>query len=574
VLKHRTWLRVERLEDRVVPLAGFGPSQIRHAYGFDQIAFNGGAVQGTGSGQTIAIVAAYDQPNIAGDLAAFDATFGLPAPPSFTKVNQNGGAAYPAADTGWGLEISLDVEWAHAIAPGAKILLVEANSANWSDLLAAVNLARNQPGVSVVSMSWNSTEWSGAPSYDNYFTTPAGHNGVTFVSSSGDSGSSGGPESPAVSPNVLAVGGTQLMLDGAGNYSGETAWSGSGGGISVYEAQPAYQRGVVTQTTTRRAAPDVAYDASSATPFAVYDSFSYGGWLQVYGTSAGAPQWAALVAIADQGRVLAGKGTLDGATQTLPILYQLPGGDFHDITTGNSGAYAAGAGYDLVTGRGAPIANRVVAGLVGPDVNSPFVVNLYKELLGRTAAAAEVAGWDAALATGLSRDQIMQAFLNSTEYLSNVVRGDYARYLGRSAGSVEIAGWVAALQYGMSQEQAAAAFLQSPEYFQDHGGTFNGWLSAVYKSVLNRAADSGGVAGWAAVRSAGISLNQIALGILTSTESNYRFVASEYQAILQRPADAGGLNAFASGLGQGLSWENVIAALYGSAEFIQKNAGV
>jgi hypothetical protein len=233
-----------------------------------------------------------------------------------------------------------------------------------------VDYARNLPGVSVVSMSWGGGEWSSEGSYNNSFTTPSGHIGVTFVASTGDSGSSGNPEFPSVSPNVLAVGGTQLSTDGAGNYLGETGWSGSTGGISTSESQPGYQHGVVTQTTTQRAVPDVAYNGSSGSPYAVYDTSSYGGWIQVYGTSAGAPQWAALVAIADQGRALAGEGTLDGGTQTLPAIYQLPSSDFHDITSGSNGAYSAGPGYDLVTGRGSPLANRVVAGLVSAGKSS------------------------------------------------------------------------------------------------------------------------------------------------------------------------------------------------------------
>ena len=388
----RSALSLERLEDRTTPSvmspnviavsvggvrpasgtglpAGFSPSQVRQAYGFNQIAFENGAVRGDGGGQTIAIVDAYSQPNIAGDLAAFDATFGLPAPPAFTVVNQAGGAGLPAANADWGLEISLDVEWAHAVAPGASILLVEANSANGSDLLAGENFARNQPGVSVVSMSWAGGEFAGESTYDSYFTTPAGHTGVTFVAASGDTGSAGAPDWPSVSPNVVAVGGTQLSLSSSGGYLGETAWSGSSGGLSADEVQPAYQKGVVTQSATQRAVPDVSYNASTASPFAVYDT-GYGGWLTVGGTSAGAPQWAALVAIADQGRAAAGEGTLDGGSQTLPLLYQLPAGDFHDVVSGGNGAYSAGAGYDLVTGRGSPIANLVVAGLVGSSAST------------------------------------------------------------------------------------------------------------------------------------------------------------------------------------------------------------
>ncbi|HTU16895.1 MAG TPA: hypothetical protein VMG10_02435, partial [Gemmataceae bacterium] len=342
--------------------AGFSPQQISQAYGFNQISFDNGAIKGNGSGQTIAIIDAYNQPDIAGDLQTFDSQYGLQAPPSFTVVNENGGSSLPVANQSWGLEISLDVEWAHAMAPGANILLVEANSDSYADLMTAVNYARNQPGVSVVSMSWGSSEWSGESSYNSYFTTPAGHQGVTFVASSGDNGT---VEYPSTSPNVLAVGGTQLTTDTSGDYLSEVAWSGSGGGISTEELEPSYQQGVATQTGGYRGVPDVAYNASSNSPYAVYDTTGYDGWIEVYGTSAGAPQWAALVAIADQGRALDGEDTLDGGSQTLPAIYQLPQSDFHDITSGSNGTYSAGPGYDLVTGRGSPIANLVVAGLVG-----------------------------------------------------------------------------------------------------------------------------------------------------------------------------------------------------------------
>jgi len=223
---------------------GYTPAQISHAYGFDQIPL-------TGASQTIAIVDAYDDPTITADLHAFDQQLGL-SDPVLTKVNQSGGTSYPARDSGWGVEISLDVEWAHAIAPGANILLVEANSNFYSDLLAAVDYARNQPGVSVVSMSWGGSEFSGETSYDSHFTTPSGHAGVTFVASSGDSGTI---SDPAVSPHVVAVGGTTLTIGAGKSYVGETAWSGSGGGISAYEPRPGYQVGM--STSGWRTNPDV-----------------------------------------------------------------------------------------------------------------------------------------------------------------------------------------------------------------------------------------------------------------------------------------------------------------------------
>jgi subtilase family serine protease len=347
---------------------GFSPQQISQAYGFNQITFSNGTIKGDGSGQTIAIVDAYNQPNIASDLATFDSMYGIAAPPSFKVVNENGGSSLPTSDSTWGLEESLDVEWAHAMAPGANILLVEASSSGYGDQMAAVNYARNQPGVSVVSMSWGGSEWSGETSYDSYFTTPQGHNGVTFVASTGDNGSSGAPNYGSVSPNVVAVGGTQLSTDANGNYLGETGWNGSGGGISAYEKRPSYQpstyiNGTTTATSTMRMVPDVAYNGSGGSPYAIYDTSGWGGWLTVYGTSAGAPQWASMVAIADQGRALNGLGTLDGPTQTLPSLYKLSS-DFHDIISGSNGAYSAGTGYDLVTGLGSPIANYLVPDLI------------------------------------------------------------------------------------------------------------------------------------------------------------------------------------------------------------------
>jgi hypothetical protein len=342
---------------------GYTPSQIRHAYGFDQITFANGTIAGDGSGQTIAIVNAYDHPNIVSDLHNFDATFGLPDP-SFTKVVQLVGGRAPRVSAGWSLETALDVEWAHAIAPGANILLVEANTSSLSNLLAAVDYARAQPGVAAVSMSWGGGEFFGESSLDSHFTTPAGHSGVVFVAASGDDGGTGGAEWPSVSPNVLAVGGTSLNVsDASGTYQGESGWSGSTGGISALVSEPAYQLGA--QSTGARTTPDVAFNADPNTGYAVYSSVPYfgiQGWFQVGGTSAGAPQWVGLVAIADQGRVLAGGAALDGAKDLLPALYNLPN-DFNDVTTGSNAVASAGPGYDLVTGLGSPVANQLVADL-------------------------------------------------------------------------------------------------------------------------------------------------------------------------------------------------------------------
>ena len=390
-LARRVRLEVEELESRVAP-AVLTPIQVRHAYGFDQITFqaNGKTIAGDGAGQTIAIVNAYDNTRIFQDVDTFDKAFSIGggktlyqqygAASSFlTKVNPQG---TPKADrTGglWNLEAALDVQWVHAIAPAAKIVLVQARTDNYADLFVAVDYARNLPGVVAVSMSWGSAEWANEAQYDYHFTTPKGHlggsngiggpklpGGVTFVAASGDDGAPGGW--PAMSPNVLAVGGTSLTVDGAGTYRGEVAWTGSGGGISKYEAKPTFQATV--SYSGKRTNPDVAYNGNPSTGVYVYSSMplngKVGGWWQVGGTSAGAPQWAALVAIADQGRALQGKGSLDSRAQTLPAIYNMPASAFHDVTSGSNG-YKAASGYDLATGRGSPLAQRVVADLIRAD---------------------------------------------------------------------------------------------------------------------------------------------------------------------------------------------------------------
>ena len=354
-LEQRTLLSVAAPDFTLTPLtadatAPYSPAQIRDAYGFDKLSYDG-------TGQTIAVVDAYDDPNILSDLKTFDRTFGLADPPSFVKATPEGA---PQSDPGWAGEISLDVEWAHAIAPKAKILLVEAATSSWTDLMSAVDYARRQPGVSVVSMSWGGDEFAGETAYDSTFTTPSGHSGVAFVASAGDSGAE--VEYPAASPNVLAVGGTSLTITSAGAYVGETAWTDGGGGPSQYEAEPSYQSQV--QGSGQRMTPDVAYNADPNTGFYVYDtvpdSNGYVGWFAYGGTSAGAPQWAALIALADQGRAAAGLGAL---TNAAAAVYSLPATDFHDVTIGGNG-YSAISGYDRATGRGSPRADLVIADLV------------------------------------------------------------------------------------------------------------------------------------------------------------------------------------------------------------------
>ncbi len=437
------------------------PNQIRGAYGLggyvstslsNGVTFNG--TPGDGRGQTIAIVDAYDDPNAASDLNAFSSAFGLPSfgagtgSPTFTKLNQNGGTSLPPTDpagsyqtTGsedsWELEESLDIEWAHAVAPLANIILIEASNAG-SGLFQGVATAAGLAGVSVVSMSWGGSEFSNEATFDaQYFVTPAGHvggsapggsgivGGVTFLAASGDSGTyasgtGAAAAYPASSPNVVAIGGTTLAVSGSDpdySYGSETAWSGSGGGISEYESQPLYQRTAAASfSATKRTFPDVAANADPNSGVPVYDSWDFGAstpWspVELGGTSLACPIWAGIIAVADEGRAIAGQGSLDGPGQTLPELYNLPTSDFHDITSGTN----AGS-YDLATGLGSAVGNLLV-----PVLASGASTASIPAITGLSPASGPVAGGTQVTITGLDLSGATTVNFGTTPALSFVV---------------------------------------------------------------------------------------------------------------------------------------------------------
>jgi subtilase family serine protease len=307
---------------------GLSPATIKSVYNYSTSST-------AGAGQTIAIVDAYDDPTAESDLATFSSQYNLPACTTangcFKKVDQTGGSSYPRKDAGWALEISLDVQWAHAIAPGAKILLVEASSNSFTNLLAAEDYAKTHAGY--VSNSWGGSEFSGESSYDSHFA----QSGVSFFVSSGDSGLPA--QYPSASPNVISVGGTTLNFSGS-NFASETGWSGSGGGCSVYETANGSQSTGQVNCNGKRATPDVSLDADPASGVSVYDTTRYqgqAGWFRVGGTSASSPMWAGRSASAG---VTVDSGYVYGNSIT-----------YRDITSGNNGANAL-VGYDLVTGRG------------------------------------------------------------------------------------------------------------------------------------------------------------------------------------------------------------------------------
>ena len=342
---HRTTgvvAHVKRGVNPAVTVSGYGPSDLDSAYNVPTT---------LGSGKTVAIVDAYDDPNAASDLSTYRSNFGLPACTTangcFKKVNQSGATTpLPSPNTGWSSEIMLDLEMVSAICPNCHILLVEASSPTIANLGTAVNTAVAQ-GAVAVSNSYGGSESPFETSYDNSYYK---HPGVAIVASSGDSGYT--REYPAASPYVTAVGGTALSR--ASNARGwtESVWStssteGAGSGCSAYEAKPSFQ----TDTgCTRRTIADVSAVADPATGVAVYDSYGSGGWTVFGGTSVASPIIGALYALANS-----------AASGVYPNSYPYGNpGALYDVTTGHtatcSPAYlcTAQVGYDGPTGLGTP----------------------------------------------------------------------------------------------------------------------------------------------------------------------------------------------------------------------------
>ena len=337
------------------PPTAYGPAQFHTAYNLPTTA---------SSPQTIAIVDAYDDPNIEADLGTFSSSYGLSpcttANGCFKRVNQTGGTSYPVANANWALEISLDVETAHAMCQNCKILLVEATSSSLANLGVAENEAVAL-GASVVSNSWGASEYSTETTDEaKYFNHP----GVAITVSTGDNGY--GVQFPASSRYVTAVGGTTLNLNPDNTWKSESAWSGSGSGCSAYIPKPAWQ----TDTScSRRTVADVSADADPNTGAAVYDSVPYAGqsgWFQVGGTSLAAPLIASAYALTGNA------GSFNAGSA--PYANQAA---LHDVTSGNNGSCGgsylctAGPGYDGPTGLGTPNGLAAFAGSGGSPPPPP-----------------------------------------------------------------------------------------------------------------------------------------------------------------------------------------------------------
>lgn len=368
-------------------LACYDPTQIRNAYDVPSAL--------TGAGQTIIIVDAYGDPTIRSDLATFDAIFGVPDPPSLTiytgSATQEAG---PHGAAGWALETALDVEWAHAIAPGAAIVLAEASSSSGNAInTIEAQVVSQYPGA-VVSQSFgipeiviladNAQIMQAHQNYEGF-----AQQGTTVLASTGDFGATNGfgannAAFPSSDPYVVAVGGTQGQPYPYGlcpskssdncTYRGEATWNepaygiAAGGAPSVLFGAPSYQAGVTGYAV--RTTPDVSYNAAvNGGVLVVQLPYIY----LVGGTSAGSPQWAGVFALANQARAQAGEGPIGLANPALYAIYDTGKyhTDFHDITSGDNtlvgapvAGYAAGRGYDLATGIGTPDVANLIDGLV------------------------------------------------------------------------------------------------------------------------------------------------------------------------------------------------------------------
>ena len=319
-----------------LPIGGYSPSQLQNAYNLPSAT--------AGSGQTVAIIDAYDNPNAELDLSVYRALFGLPACTTangcFKKVDQNGGTSYPTANSAWAEETSLDLDMVSAICPNCNILLVEASAASFQSLGTAVDTAVNL-GANVISNSYAGSEFSGETSVASYYDHP----GTVITASAGDFGY--GVKVPAAFNTVVAVGGTTLSPDSSSRGWAETAWSSGGSGCSAYISKPSWQ---TDSECSMRTVADVAAVGDPTTGVSIYDTLGgLGGWLVMGGTSAASPIIAAVYALAGNA------SSVNAASSLYSNADQL-----YDITSGSNGACnssylcTTGTGYDGPTGIGTP----------------------------------------------------------------------------------------------------------------------------------------------------------------------------------------------------------------------------
>jgi len=535
------------------------PAQIRAAYGLPALPAAGTTIDAAmaatlGAGQTIYLVDAYHDATALSDLNAFSTKFGLPTctnvaiatsatlplatPPSsctFSQVTSTSlgmmSPTVPASNATWAPESKLDVQWAHAIAPLARIVLIEMPTSMSTDILGA-NLVARKLGPGVVSMSFGSAEAGWVASVDYYFAGT----GMTYVAAAGDSGSE--VLWPAVSPNVVAVGGTSLNWSGSGTRY-EAAWKGTGGGMSAYEVLPSWQNGVTPaggSKLARRAVPDVSFNADPMT--GEYVALTLPGaatvWSAYGGTSIAAPQWAGVIAVANAVRAANAKAALGDIHSTLytsiaavPGTYAATMGDVIDGTNGTCATCRAGTGFDEATGLGTPNATQLVALLSGTSVP-----------LATTSAAPTVPGGSFTGKVGTALSQSLNVTAPSGTTISYALTGapsgltvdatgtlkwatPVAGSYSFSAKASTAAGASASATYSLKVIAATAPTFSSTGKFAGTAGTaFAATLSATNPNASTLAYSVSGAPAGLAVSSAG------SLSWAAPVAGSYTFVAT------------------------------------------------
>lgn len=355
-LRAHTQLHILQFSERAFAATGTSqwntPSTLRSTYNLPS----------TGGANAIAIVDAFHYPTALNDFNTFSSTFALPKETSTTATLASNKAFEVVYASGkqpsssgsdaasWSLEAALDIEWAHAMAPNAKIYLIEAASDSLTDLFNAVSVAASLPNVKEVSMSWGSTEFRTETSYDTLFNK----SGVVFFAATGDS--SDALDYPALSPNVVACGGTTIQRSTNGAFLQETAWTYAGCGVSSLEARPSFQNIISNIIGNHRAAADISFDADPNSGVYVYDSTPYqgsSGWYIIGGTSLSTPALAGVANVA----ATSGNGFAASSTAELARIYSNLGNakDFRDVSAGKDGRYTSVSGWDYATGVGTPL---------------------------------------------------------------------------------------------------------------------------------------------------------------------------------------------------------------------------
>lgn len=337
------------------PGGGYTPAQINGGYDTNSLASAG--INGTGQKVALLEFDGFQQANI----STYDSHYGLSAAaPKVQKVDGGSGALGDGQ-----VEVELDIEVVQALAPKSAVTVFEGPNSDAGEVDTYQAIVNS--GTPVTSSSWGAAETqrtsANITAVDNVFKQGTAQ-GETVFAASGDSGSDdagdGGQsvDFPASDPYVTGTGGTTLTVTSGNAWSKETAWSGSGGGISSVFAQPSFQSGV-TGTNGKRGVPDVSALANPSPGVSIY---SQGQWGQVGGTSAAAPEWAGFAALYNQDAATKGKSGLGWAD---PLIYQVSASALHDITSGGNGAFKAGKGYDEVTGRGSFDAAKFVTASLG-----------------------------------------------------------------------------------------------------------------------------------------------------------------------------------------------------------------